>query len=75
MGIKKTWNRYLQSYGGLPGASWMLALGPAIGGFFYEKLGSIPLWLSYILIGLLMIIALHTGAKPMFLSPPTGRRL
>ncbi|RLE15932.1 MAG: hypothetical protein DRJ08_03195 [Acidobacteria bacterium] len=51
-----------------------LVLGPAIGGIVYEKLGAIPLWLSYLPIGLLMILIFHTGAKPMFFSLPDGQR-
>ncbi len=51
-----------------------LVLGPAIGGLLYERLGATPLWFSYIPLGFLMIIAFHTGAKPMFFSSPAGRR-
>ncbi len=54
--------------------STALVLGPAIGGFFYEKFGPTPLWLSYIPLGLLMILILHTGARPMFLSFSAGQR-
>ncbi len=63
-------------YMGLYSLSFTIALvlGPAVGGIVYEKLGALPLWLSYIPVGLLMIAVLHTAAKPMFQSPPDGRR-
>jgi len=53
--------------------STALVLGPAIGGILYQKLGASVLWLSYIPLGLLMIVVLHTGAKPMFEAPSNGR--
>lgn len=53
--------------------STALVLGPAIGGILYQKLGGTLLWLSYIPLGLLMIIVFHTGAKPMFEPPSNGQ--
>jgi len=54
--------------------STALVLGPAIGGFVYEKLGPMPLWFSYLPLAVLMILIFHTAAKPMFSSPAAGRK-